>query len=151
MKRKILVAVVVCLAVVSIGFYYIKENKSSFVVTYSDYDIEAGITNGDVIQQGKTITNLYALEAFYKNVRSDTEDHLNIAVVNESGQTELFELEYVNNQIKLYSEIQIDSSGRKQYKIKLYDSIKKILKNDQVIYKLVNDYEERKFLSYNLK
>lgn len=43
-----------------------------------------------------------------------------------------------------------DVQGRKEYKIKLYTSMKKILKKNQVIYKLVNDQEERSFLSYNL-
>ncbi len=44
-----------------------------------------------------------------------------------------------------------DGQGRKEYKVKVYDSIKKIYKDNQVTYILVNDKEERSFLSYNLQ
>ena len=42
-------------------------------------------------------------------------------------------------------------TGRKEYKVKVYDSMKKIYKQDQVTYILINGQEERSFLSYNLK
>ena len=56
-----------------------------------------------------------------------------------------------DGKLKLYYDIIEDGQGRKEYKVKLYDSIKKIYKNDQVTYLLVNDQEERVFLSYNMK
>lgn len=72
-------------------------------------------------------------------------------IVHSQHNIDLYELIFENNQLKLYYDIAQDEQGRKEYKIKIYQSIKKILKGNQVIYKLVNENEERPFLAYNLK
>ncbi len=43
-----------------------------------------------------------------------------------------------------------DGQGRKEYKVKVYESMKKIYKKDKITYLLVNGEEERAILSYNL-
>lgn len=136
---------------VGLGWFFINGEFDSSAVTVSSYDIEAGTEALNVIQQGDKIINLARLEEFYKNIRREIDDELTIAIVNSGQSTDLYELIFANNQLKLYYDITQDEQGRKEYKIKIYQSIKKILKGNEVVYKLVNENEERPFLSYNLK
>lgn len=136
---------------VGLGWFFINGEFDSSAVTVSSYDIEAGTEALNVIQQGDKIINLARLEEFYKNIRREIDDELTIAIVNSEHSTDLYELIFANNQLKLYYDITQDEQGRKEYKIKIYQSIKKILKGNEVVYKLVNENEERPFLSYNLK
>lgn len=117
----------------------------------ASYSIEEGTEAGDIIQKDNEIINLYRFEAFYKNTRREIEDHVKIAIINHSNDIDFYELVYTNNQLKVYYDISQDEQGRREYKIKIYNSLKKILKGNQVIYKLVNENEEREFLSYNLQ
>lgn len=148
MKKIIMVVTILCIIG---GSLFVAKWKMNAIPTEAiQYDISIGEQEGDIIQKDDEIINLYQLEAFYKNVRNNTDDQINIVVLRSNNKIEQFELEYKDSQLKLYSDIEVDQQGRKQYKVKLYKSIKKVLKNDQVVYKLVNDYEEKTFLSYKL-
>lgn len=151
MAKKIIMGITLSIILVGLGWFFINGEFDSSAVTVSSYDIEAGTEALNVIQQGDKIINLARLEEFYKNIRREIDDELTIAIVNSEHSTDLYELIFANNQLKLYYDITQDEQGRKEYKIKIYQSIKKILKGNEVVYKLVNENEERPFLSYNLK
>lgn len=141
----------VCVILGGFLWFFVNGEFDSSAVTITAYSVEEGAEAGDIIQQGDEITNLPRLEEFYKNIRRETDDQITIAIISSQNKIELYELIFTNNQLKLYYDIAQDEQGRKEYKIKIYQSIKKILKGNQVVYKLVNENEERPFLSYNLK
>lgn len=149
-KKKVLG---ICISLSLIGFacFLVISDFNLSASTLKAYSIEEGIAAGDVIQQENEMINLFRFEDFYKNIRRGIEDSVTIAIVNHTNDINLYELIYTNNQLKVYYDISQDEQGRKEYKIKIYHSLKKILKGNQVIYKLVNENEEREFLSYNLQ
>lgn len=150
MKKKGIMIITLITLMGGAAWFFLQGPIDSLATTTSAYNIEEGVAAGDVVQQNNEVLNLMRLEQFYKNVRSEIEDTITIAIVNANQKVDLYELKYVNGQLKLYYDVTEDVQGRKEYKIKLYTSMKKILKKNQVIYKLVNDQEERSFLSYNL-
>ena len=151
MAKKIIMGICISIILAGFSWFFINGEFDSSAITGSSYDIVVGTEAGDVIQQGDTIINLARLEEFYKNIRREIDDEMTIAIVHSQHNIDLYELIFENNQLKLYYDIAQDEQGRKEYKIKIYQSIKKILKGNQVIYKLVNENEERPFLAYNLK
>ena len=133
-----------------VGSFFVQGQINSLATTDSSENVEELIESGYVVQQKNEIINLMTLEQFYKNIKNEVEDQIKVAIVQSKQKVDLYELTYANGQIKLYYDVTEDEQGRKEYKIKLYQSIKKILKQNQVVYKLVNEQEERSFLSYNL-
>ena len=115
------------------------------------YDIVQGEADGDVIQADSKIINISRLEKFYKNTLRKNDDHIIVAIPQSNNKYDIYELDFSNGKLKLYYDVIEDGQGRKEYKVKVYESIKKIYKNDQVTYILVNGQEERSFLSYKLK
>lgn len=151
MKKKKVIFLILIVLMGTVGCFFVQGQIDSLATTSSSENIEELIASGDVVQQKNEIFNLMTLERFYKNVKNEVEDQIKVAIVQSNQKVDLYELTYANGQIKLYYDVTEDEQGRKEYKIKVYQSIKKILKQNQVIYKLVNEQEERSFLSYNLK
>lgn len=118
---------------------------------HDSYNMVEGEKEGHIIQTDTEIINIFRLETFYKNFNRRNDDHIIIAIPQSGSKYELYELVFSNEKLKLYYDVIEDGQGRKEYKVKVYDSIKKIYKDNQVTYILVNDKEERSFLSYNLQ
>lgn len=150
MKRKIMIFLILIVLTGVVGCFFVQGQINSLATTGSSENVEELIASGYVVQQKNEIFNLMTLEQFYKNIKNEVENQIKVAIVKANHQVDLYELTYSNGQIKLYYDVTEDEQGRKDYKIKLYQSIKKILKQNQVVYKLVNEQEERSFLSYNL-
>lgn len=151
MAKKILMGVSSIIILGGLAWFFVNGEFDSSAVTVNSYNVEEGAAAGDIIQQSGQIINLVRLEEFYKNVKWQIEDEVTIAIVNSQNNIALYNVIFANDQLKLYYDISQDEQGRKEYKIKTYTSIKKILKGNEVIYKLINENEERPFLSYNLK
>ena len=141
----------VLIVLVVLSGYFIWGDFNLQVNAHDTYDVMQGETDGDVIQAETKIINLSRLEQFYKQVKRNNDDHITVAIPQSSQKYELYELHVSNGKLKLYYDIIEDGQGRKEYKVKVYDSMKKIYKQDQVTYILINGKEERSFLSYNLK
>ncbi|HAX73263.1 MAG TPA: hypothetical protein DCY20_07045 [Firmicutes bacterium] len=151
MKQKKIFFLIISIVVIVLGFVFMGQQMSAQQTLSNSYDLEEGILNGEVIQDGTQIHNLSRLEKFYQNMNRKIDDSIVVVIYHSATQSELYELIYTQDQLKVYTDIKTDDLGRKEYKIKMYTGIKKILKNNQVIYKLVNEKGERQFLSYNLK
>lgn len=105
--------------------------------------------DGHVIQQDGKVLNLARLEKFYQQMRSGNEDHI-VMALSHAGKYEMYELHFSNGKLKLFYDMVDDGQGTKEYKVKVYESMKRIYKKDKITYLLVNDQEERAILSYNL-
>lgn len=149
--KKTSISLVILVVLVLVGGYVFKGNLNLQVSAHDTYDIMQGEIDGHVIQTDEKIVNLSYLERFYKNVKRQIDDHVIVAVPQANQKYDVYELVIADGKLKLYYDVVEEGQGRKEYKVKLYDSIKKIYKNDQVTYILVNDQEERVFLSYNMK
>lgn len=150
MKKKLMIFLVLIALMGAVGCFFVQGQINSLATTGSSENMEELIASGYVVQQKNDIFNLMTLEQFYKNIKNEVEDQIKVAIVQSNHKVDLYELTYANGQIKLYYDVTEDEQGRKEYKIRVYQSIKKILKQNQVVYKLVNEQEERSFLSYNL-
>ena len=149
--KKISISLVAFVFFVLVGGYVCKANLNLQVSAQGTYDMVQGEVDGHVIQTEQEIINLASLEGFYKNVKREVDDQVIVAIPQGNQKYNIYELVIEDGKLKLYYDIIEDGQGRIEYKVKLYDSIKKIYKNDQVTYLLVNDQEERVFLSYNMK
>lgn len=144
-------SIIILVAFVVIGGGFLIGGANLQASAQDSYNIVDGEKEGHVIQTDTEIMNIFRLETFYKNFNSKSDDHIMIAIPELGSKYDLYELVFSNNKLKLYYDIIKDDQGRKEYKVKVYDTIKKIYKDDQVTYILVNDKEERPFLSYNLQ
>lgn len=147
--KKTSIIILVVFAVIGGGFLIGGANLQASAK--DSYNIVEGEKEGHVIQTDTEIMNIFRLETFYKNFNRKNDDHIMIAIPELGSKYDLYELVFSNNKLKLYYDVIEDDQGRKEYKVKVYDTIKKIYKDDQVTYILVNDKEERPFLSYNLQ
>jgi len=147
--KKTSIIILVVFAVIGGGFLIGGANLQASA--HNSYNIVDGEKEGHVIQTNTEIINILRLETFYKNFNRKNDDHIIIAIPQSGSKYELHELVFSNGKLKLYYDVIEDGQGRKEYKVKVYNSIKKIYKDDQVTYILVNDKEERSFLSYNLQ
>ena len=138
-------------AVLLVGGYLLRGNFKLLVSAQEVYDVVQGTLDGDVIQANDQIINIARLEQFYKQVNRNGEDSIVVAIPYSDQKYDVYELHTSDGKLKLYYDIIEDGQGRKEYKVKVYDSIKKTYKQDQVTYVLVNEQEERAFLSYSLK
>lgn len=149
--KKISISLSIVVVLVLIGGYFFKGDLNLQVMAHDTYDVVQGEADGDVIQGDSEIINISRLEQFYKNALREKDDHIIVAIPQSNNKYDIYELDFSNGKLKLYYDVIDDGQGRKEYKVKVYESIKKIYKNDQVTYILVNGQEERSFLSYKLK
>ena len=147
--KKAGVSVGVVMILMLVGSFFFKGNTNLFVSAHETYDIVQGELDGHVIQQDGKVLNLARLERFYKQMRRGNDDHI-IMALSQAGKYEIYELHFSNGKLKLFYDMNDDGQGRKEYKVKVYESMKKIYKKDKITYLLVNGEEERAILSYNL-
>ncbi len=147
--KKAVVSVGVAMVLILVGSFFFQGNSNLLVSAQETYDIVQGELDGHVIQQDGKVLNLARLEKFYQQMRSGNEDHI-VMALSHAGKYEMYELHFSNGKLKLFYDMVDDGQGTKEYKVKVYESMKRIYKKDKITYLLVNDQEERAILSYNL-
>lgn len=147
--KKAVVSVGVAMVLILVGSFFFQGNSNLLVSAQETYDIVQGELDGHVIQQDGKVLNLARLEKFYQQMRSGNEDHI-VMAFSHAGKYEMYELHFSNGKLKLFYDMVDDGQGTKEYKVKVYESMKRIYKKDKITYLLVNDQEERAILSYNL-
>lgn len=147
--KKAVVSVGVAMVLILVGSFFFQGNSNLLVSAQETYDIVQGELDGHVIQQDGKVLNLARLEKFYQQMRSGNEDHV-VMALSHAGKYEMYELHFSNGKLKLFYDMVDDGQGTKEYKVKVYESMKRIYKKDKITYLLVNDQEERAILSYNL-
>ena len=147
--KKAVVSVGVAMVLILVGSFFFQGNSNLLVSAQETYDIVQGELDGHVIQQDGKVLNLARLEKFYQQMRSGNEDHI-VMALSHAGKYEMYELHFSNGKLKLFYDMVDDGQGTKEYKVKVYESMKPIYKKDKITYLLVNDQEERAILSYNL-
>ena len=152
--KKAGVSVGVVMILMLVGSFFFKGNTNLLVSAHETYDIVQGELDGHVIQQDGKVLNRseerrVGIERFYKQMRCGNDDHI-IMALSQAGKYEIYELHFSNGKLKLFYDMNDDGQGRKEYKVKVYESMKKIYKKDKITYLLVNGEEERAIVSYNL-
>lgn len=147
--KKAVVSVGVAMVLILVGSFFFQGNSNLLVSAQETYDIVQGELDGHVIQQDGKVLNLARLEKFYQQMHSGNEDHI-VMALSHAGKYEMYELHFSNGKLKLFYDMVDDGQGTKEYKVKVYESMKRIYKKDKITYLLVNDQEERAILSYNL-
>ena len=140
--KKAVVSVGVAMVLILVGSFFFQGNSNLLVSAQETYDIVQGELDGHVIQQDGKVLNLARLEKFYQQMRSGNEDHI-VMALSHAGKYEMYELHFSNGKLKLFYDMVDDGQGTKEYKVKVYESMKRIYKKDKITYLLVNDQEER--------
>ena len=135
---------------IGMGIFFITGTFNSFANEQITDEIERALKEGYIIQRGEEVINLMRFQEFFENVNQGIDDSISIMVNPSVRHTEKYELHFQEGVLLLYYDIGQNSQGRKQYRIKRYDSMTRLLRRNQVEFVLVNGNSETSFLSYTL-
>lgn len=150
MKKKMTIMGIVLLSIfASLLFLWTPVNTQAN--EWQQIDINQAAEAGFVIVADGEIHNFLRLQEFYTNVLLGKEDRLTILENPGTSRVNAFELHFEEESLRLLYDIQIKPGGRKEFRIREYDSITRIFRRGNVEYVLVSQSSQDPFLSFSIE
>jgi len=138
------------LTVILLGFGSFFASNSFYSSANEVYDFDEAVEQGYVIQHQDQILNLILLQRFFENVERGIEDSIYVVSNPATRDHEEYELHFQDGVILFYYDIVQNEQGHKEYRIKQYDSLIRVLKGNNIQFYLVSENQETSFLWYSL-
>ena len=114
------------------------------------YNLEEAVKKGYVIQHQNQILNLIRFQQFFENVERGINDSITVISHPATRNHEEYELHYQDGSLLVYYDMTQNPQGRREYKIKQYDSLIRTLKGNEIQFYLVSETQETHLLYYSL-
>lgn len=113
-------------------------------------DVAQALRAGFVIVEGGQIQNILRLYEFSENVQNGIDSSLTILENPGTPRVNALELHFEEGSLRLLYDIQIMPGGRKEFRVREYDYITRILRNGNVEYILVGANSQDTLLTFTL-